>query len=618
MCGIAGILRFDGAPVSLHAIQTILDKISHRGADQNGIALGSRHTRDKAQMTQAAEIGFGHRRLSILDLHPAGAQPMVYAENKLSITYNGEIYNYLELKEWLTKKSYTFKTTTDTEVLLAAYDYWGKACVKFLNGMFAFAIWDDRKKELFCARDPVGIKPFYYIKTPEYFAFASESLALTHLTARELSPAAVTSYLLSMYVATKQSIFSGIEKLAPGYTLTFDPEGKSVTECFWSLENFETMSDSDANLENLRSLIDRSVKRQLNSDVPVGGFLSGGVDSGLLTALAAPQIKNYHTYSVGYEGMANSELAHAKQLANRYSTAHTEATITAGNALGLLDKALTSLSEPVADPAIVATYLLSQLAAQDGVKVLLNGTGGDEIFAGYTRYSGQLSVKRKLLSRIPRSMQSGLASLPIHLKLKLRLQSPALDMLFSTGGSYQLAEQFANDQFEILLRELGAGFATKNPDINLLYQKMLFDLQVYLPDQLLFLLDQITMAHTLEGRVPLLDVDIIKFSYHFSARQHVANGQTKAILKKIAAPILGLEAVRRKKQGFAGSSYWWVKHNYPQFSAVIAELKHIPYFENFTLEPLLRLKTITPSQANQIFILYCFTKWYARVKEISL
>ena len=620
MCGIAGILRFDGQPVTRDAMATIMARIAHRGLDHSAVVLGSRRvTADSPQtvLTRHAEIGLGHRRLSILDLQDAAAQPMFYAERQLCMTYNGEIYNYLALKGELQAKGYVFTTQSDTEVLLAAYHCWGKACVQHLNGMFAFALWDDKEQILFCARDPVGIKPFYYLHSTAYFAFASEALALAHCTDGAVSAAAVSSYFLSMYVATNESIFAAIKKLPPGHTLTLARDGAATLASFWSVAAFEGARLTADSMAELQDALKLAVTRQLQSDVPVGGFLSGGVDSGLITALAAPAHANYHTYSVGYEGMQVNELAAAQAIATRYATRHTAVTIKAAQAMALLDAALNHLSEPIADPALVATYHLTALAAADGIKVLLNGTGGDEIFGGYSRYSGNLSLARKCLALLPVAVRKSLAKLPLAQKTKRRLQQPAFDMLFSTGGSYDLATQLTakatlQQHLNLLGREFQRDEKIKLP---LLYQQMLFDLQVYVPDQLLFLLDQMTMAHTIEGRVPLLDVDIIKLAFNFKAKVHMRKGQTKTLLKSVATSYLGAAHVRRQKQGFAGSSTWWVRHNLSQFKEGLADLRNQAYFAGLNLDYYLGLTDVTARQANDMFILYCFSRWQQRVRS---
>lgn len=619
MCGIGGILRFDGKPVLASDLYKILDKLVHRGRDHDAIALGSNVNSAHQQITKSVEIGLGHRRLSIIDLSESASQPMFYAAGNLCLTYNGEIYNYAELRDLLTKKSYSFTTHSDTEVLLAAYHYWGRGCVKYLNGMFAFALWDDFNKQLFCARDQLGIKPFYYKLTTKLFAFASESSALAHFDNKVLNFDALLSYFMSMYIPSNESIFQGINKLPPGHTMIIDGMGKSSIERFWSINEFERTKATENNINKLDYVINKAIERQLISDVPVGGFLSGGVDSGLITALAAPKVAKYHTYSVGYEGLPDSELSPARKIAERYATHHTEITISAADAMVNLKKALKNMSEPIADPAIVATYMLSEIAAADGVKVLLNGTGGDEIFGGYTRYTGQLSFKRRLLLGMPERLKKYIGYLPLNSKFKGRLMYPALDMMFSTGGSYSLTSKFFANRKSLMafLTKLSnkLHFASYNY-LPLLYQQMLFDLHNYLPDELLLLLDQMTMAHTVEGRVPLLDIEIINASFNFFAHEHINNGQTKTLLKKIATNYLGEEYVQRKKQGFAGSTSWWVKKNYHEFLEVIAEIKNITYFENFDVNCFRKLESINDRQANDIFLLYCFCIWHEKVKTL--
>lgn len=613
MCGIAGIIRFDGATVSSHDIQTMLDKIAHRGQDNVGIETGSKKNNDSTSLSKFSDIGLGHRRLSIIDLNNSSSQPMYYADRNLCITYNGEIYNYIDLRNLLEKKSYVFKTQSDTEVLLAAYHFWGKDCVLHLNGMFAFAIWDEKNKLLFCARDHLGIKPFYYITKNNYFAFASETSALTHLENRSLNHNSILAYFLSMYIPGNESIYNGIDKLPPGHTLSMQHDGKLTIEKYWSINAFNQVPPSEPQLEKLEQLLQESIKRQIHSDVPIGGFLSGGVDSGLITALAAPHVSTYHTYSVGYEGLIDNELPYAKKIAERYGTRHKEITISALDAMHYLDKSLKTTCEPISDPSIVATYMLSEIAAQDGVKVLLNGTGGDEIFGGYTRYSGQLSFKRKLFLTLPPLLKKGIQSLLSNSKIKARLRHPSLDMIFSTGGSYHLANHLSTDkdQFYSFLYKLGMDttYLTKKK-IPLLYKQMLFDMQVYLPNELLFLLDQMTMSHTIEGRVPLLDIHLIEESFKLISHSHINKNNTKILLKKIATPYLGIEHVNRKKLGFAGSTFWWVKQNYTRFIEAISEIRKIPHFEKLNIDAYSNINKLTVSHTNDIFMLYCFYQWH--------
>lgn len=606
MCGIAGMMRFDQQPIHESELQTMLNQIAHRGRDDQGIVAINQ------------QLMLGHRRLSIIDLDKSASQPMSLG-NHLCVTYNGEIYNYQDLRKYLSQRQYQFKTNSDTEVLLAAYDYWGEDCVKYLNGMFAFALWDGKKEQLFCTRDQLGIKPFYYLLTPTFFAFASESKALAHFCDKCLNMQAVYAYLLSMYVPTDASIYANIYKLSPAHTLIITPRGKPILKRYWQITQFETAGSAGhqhhLKLADLGHHLRGAIQRQLQSDVPVGGFLSGGVDSGLITALAAQYCTRYHTYSIGYEGLSadENELPHAKHIANRYGTKHTEVHLDAHSAMTYLTQSLQHLSEPIADPAIVGTYILAQAAARDGVKVLLNGTGGDEIFSGYTRYTGQLSMRRKLFLLLPTWSKIFVNYLPLAHKTKTRMQHLPLDMLFSTGGSYQLADRMINDKFLFKKCLTNIVNALKMPAYtseHQLYQRMLVDVHTYLPDELLFLLDQMTMAHTIEGRVPLLDINVVTTAFQFRANQHIKDGQTKTILKEIAIPYLGHKQVKRKKQGFAGSTYWWVKYNFAAFIEGIANMKSIPGFDYFNIDDYKNFDTLDANQANDIFILYCFNRWY--------
>lgn len=605
MCGIAGIVSHNGEPIHCEDVHRILQKLTHRGRDHAGLAFPEPY------------VGLGHRRLSIIDLNQQSQQPMTYASQQLYLTFNGEIYNYQAIKKFLLKKNYQFNTQSDSEIILAAYDYWGERCVEFFNGMFAFAIWDQRKKILFCARDPIGIKPFYYYHQHKIFAFASEAIALASFNQKKLNPTAITAYFMSMYVATEESIFAKIYKLPPGHTLILDELGNKHIQCFWSITDFNQDSAHSAQLDDLKACLENAVLQQLQSDVPVGGFLSGGVDSGLITALAAPRVKRYHTYSVGYEGMSNNELPYARELAKRFDTVHHEVLISAHDAMPYLQKALTASSEPIADSAMVATFMLAELAAADGVKVLLNGTGGDEIFAGYTRYNGELSAKRKILFSLPNFLKHCLSFLPLSLKLKNRLHHIGFDMLLATGGSYQLAAQLQPQTFKTFLTTLLPELDRYIPQqIPALYQRMLFDLTHYLPDQLLFLLDQMTMAHTVEGRVPLLDIDVIKRAYQFKAQEHIKQRQTKTLLKTIATPLLGTAYVHRKKQGFAASVKWWVQQNIAEFLAAAEQHKLKDYFPHFSFNSIKKVESISDQEANHLFLIYCFTHWHEKLKGI--
>ncbi|MEP9411487.1 MAG: asparagine synthase (glutamine-hydrolyzing) [Candidatus Brocadia sp.] len=617
MCGIAGILRFDGSPVQADELLIISHKLEHRGRDNAGLIIGSANNKGDTLLSRHAEIGFVHRRLSIIDLSDAAAQPMSYACGRLWITFNGEIYNYIELRHELAGFGYEFRTKSDTEVILAAYQQWGESCVEHFNGMFAFALWDESRSRLFCARDPIGIKPFYYILAPDFFAFASESSALSHVTDKTLNPDAVAAYLLCTYVPGPWSIFKGISKLQPGCTLIVTSNGRTSINRYWQIDKFED-ADDDANRRlKMEKLLSDAVHRQLRSDVPVGALLSGGVDSSIVVALASEGTQKLHTFSVGYEGHYINELPHAREVAKRYKTCHHELQITAQQVIRNLNKALVALNEPIADTAIVPAFMLCELAAAEGVKVLLNGTGGDEVFGGYTRYITE-NMKKYLLEALYRGFQTRMSHLfPVkYSTLAMRFRHLGLDLIARAGGRMALSRSMFgyNKEFALFVERLARDcFPPVIKGIPMVYNRMLFDLNVYLVDELLVLLDQMTMAWTLEGRVPLLDIDVVRESFRFPARSHVMAGNTKMLLREIATHYLGSEPAFRKKQGFGGPVTFWVEQNLPEIREILSHLRHISCFEVFNMDryfPHGHVRKLRNTEAFEIFILYCFAFWY--------
>ena len=615
MCGIAGIIRFDGSCIEQDVLQRMLDSLAHRGKDYCGVAVGA-----DSKLSRTANIALGHRRLSIIDLSDEAAQPMSYAGGRLWICFNGEIYNYRELREDLKAKGYSFRTDSDTEVILAAYQEWGDECVGRLNGMFAFALWDEERGRLFCARDQIGIKPFYYFIGPGYLAFASESKALRQFHGNQLNSNALAAYLLGMYVPAAWSIFAGVSKLLPAHVLVVKPSGTVDVRRYWQIRNVAVEVESPPTKESLENTLKQAVDRQLRSDVPVGALLSGGVDSGMIVALATVQGAPLSTYSIGFEGQAESELPAAANVAKTYGTRHHEEKISASESMGYLDACLSHLTEPIADPAIVPSYVLAKMAAADGVKVLLSGTGGDEVFGGYDRYVGA-NLRRRLFTSTPEWMREGVgAMLPSSSKLGARLRNTCFDMLFTTGGSFDLCAAVQGDKKRLdgFLDELSESLpaAVKPTRIPLLYKQMGFDLSVYLPDEILLLFDQMTMAHTIEGRVPLLDVEVVEAAFRFPPKSHVENHQTKKLFREIAANYLGESHVWRKKQGFAGPVPWWVNENLHSFRRIAMSTLDIPYMApaEQQIRKLCQKPEPNGQEAHALFILYCLQRWYGQLQ----
>lgn len=620
MCGIAGILRFRGQAVDVSRIETMTNAIAHRGRDSAGIVLGGSQ-RDAAGNVTAPSypgLALGHRRLSVIDLAAHSAQPMFSTDRRFCLIYNGELYNYLALREELVKTGYAFQTHSDTEVVLAAFAVWGSDCLRRFNGMFAFVIWDEREQSLFCARDAIGVKPFYYTLDEQGFGFASESRALTDASTR-LEPLAVTAYFFSMYAPRHMSIYAGVHKLLPGHSLRIGTDGRIETTVWWQMPpSAISGDDAETAAHRMQALLDRAVKSQLQSDVPVGALLSGGFDSGMIVASAAAHAGTLHTYSVGFEGgVQDSELPIARAMAQRYGTQHHERIIRDNEVMSMLDHALADMSEPVSDSAMVPTWCLSKMAAADGVKVLLSGTGGDEVFAGYSRYVSS-TLSRQLMYGVPSGLRRLIGHLlPSNPVLSSRLLHPALDMSVFTGGSPALAGQALpygmqmREFLETMATTVYPQATTATPD---LYRHMQFDLQVYLPDLLLFLLDQLTMAHTVEGRVPLLDTELIAASYALQPQLHAdpKTAETRRLMRRMARDRLDPRTFTARKQGFSGPVRAWIAANRETFRERVMSARSIPGLEHLQPERWWQGASVeqNPYWAQEVFLIYCFTTWY--------
>jgi asparagine synthase (glutamine-hydrolysing) len=615
MCGIAGILNFNGRPVSLEELSNLTGALAHRGRDCAAHIVGGNPNNS---LSAYAGIGLGHRRLSILDLSDQASQPMRSLNSESTIVYNGELFNYRELRSELLKSGYRFRTDSDTEVVLAAYDAWGENCLQHFNGMFAFSIWDEASRSLFCARDPIGIKPFYYSLDGNGFSFASESQALARLNGNAHDLKAIACYFLSMYVPRRLSIYSGVEKLLPGHFMRIRQNGDVTVRKFWSIPTASrtTVSNQDA-VKELTEKLDLAVKAQLQSDVPVGALLSGGFDSGMIVASAARTGTPIHTYSVGFDDLGQeSELAVAKSMALRYKTIHHERVIASSEVIGLLNKAIGSLSEPLADSAIVPTYCLAGMAADDGVKVLLSGTGGDEVFAGYSRYVATTQQRRMLLT-LPRALRKFLGNTVFSSSLfGARLSHPSLDMMLCTGGSPALARQLFDDDraFLLFIEEIIESELPKPARLNdSLYENMEFDLQVYVPDLLLMLLDQLTMAHTVEGRVPLLDLNLIAAAYSLPSAFHASPGSpiTRQLMRKMAIDRVDDRTFTAQKLGFSGPISSWIHANQSIFLDKVMSARSLPGMDNMLIEKRWHegIGNPTKSWAMEMFSLYSFSHW---------
>ena len=616
MCGIAGVINLDNRPVHNTDVSDMLSMMKHRGQDNTGI-LNCSQKDGKFNYREHGGYSvfcFGHNRLSIIDLSKNGNQPMMSQCGNYIVTFNGEIYNYIELRNELRRLGHQFNTNTDTEVLIVAYKEWGDSCLLKLDGMFSFCLWDAIKSEYTIARDRIGVKPLYYRQSDSEIIFASEAEAIAKTYDTRISREGLFAYLNYMYVPAPWSIYEGVKKLEPGHYIKIFQGGSVVTKEFWNLDNQEAIID-DVDDERMNELMTEVMTLQVRSDVPVGSFLSGGIDSGLLTALASEKTK-LNTFSVGYEGAAVNELSTARSISKKYNTEHHELIIRNNSVLELLDTSMAYCSEPIADSALVPTYLLSEMASSLGIKVLINGTGGDEIFGGYTRYLPENRL-RIALERLPKGIRKSIGQLLTSFGMKegFRLMNTGLDMAINVGGSFDATRILWNDKrvyFNLVRKSMEKNFKELIGKHHIITQKMMHDTKSYLPDQLLLMLDQMTMAHTTEGRVPFLGNRIVEFGFGLNPSHHIQPGQTKKLLRKYAETYLGKEITGLKKQGFGGPSFLWMTKNKTKVIQEVEKLNEIGIDINKQfLSSILNCFNETKSRIDltTIYRLYCFSVW---------
>ena len=560
MCGFCGILRFEkGVGVDPSLIVRMSAVLTHRGPDDAGIHV-------------EGQIGLGHRRLRIIDIE-GGHQPMesrAHDGASQVIVYNGEIYNYMALRRELESLGHTFRTSSDTEVLLTAYKEWGQQCVDRLNGMFSFAIWDESKKALFLARDRMGIKPLYYYLDRKSFVFASEVRAIlaSSLVYSEPEKTALDAFLSLGYTPCPNTMFKGILKLAPGHAMTVDANGTIKTKAYWNFNKFvpSKLSFADAK-EKLRKLLQESVKMRLMSEVPLGVFLSGGLDSSAITALMSQESNQpFKTFSIGYEGDDDTnELPYARKIADLFGTEHHESILKPYDFLDVIPQMVEISEEPLVEIPAIALYQIAKVAKPHAT-VILSGEGSDEVFGGYGLYDKMLNMERarvfrKLFGFIPDSCLPG---------DKLKKYADWLSHTVSDrykGTSADLTERikhsFYSPEFLKYTQKnnyLDRTFLRYFGDVKgqpLLSQLLYVDSKTWLPDDLLLKADKMTMATSVEMRVPFLDHKIVEFSASLPPEYKITNGEGKFILKKLMEKYLPKEIIYRKKMGFTVPTKRW-------------------------------------------------------------
>ena len=572
MCGIAGFVG-RGTRQQLGAMVATL---AHRGPDAAGLWNDDEE-----------RVFLGHRRLSILDID-CGRQPMGTMDGSLVVTFNGEIYNHVALREQLVQRGHKFETDhSDTEVLLHGYREWGEELPLHLNGMFAFALWDRARQRLFCARDHFGEKPFFYAQRGDFFAFGSELTALESLPTLDLrrSSRSIQKYMAYGYVPAPLTIYENASKLPSGHTLTWQA-GNSVCEVkrYWSFELEPFAAPSAAQEaqwdEQLRELLDRSVRARLQADVPVGIFLSGGIDSSTVAALAARSGAKVKTFTIGFKEKSFDESEIAMRMAAHLGTEHAEQIFSIGEARGMLGEILSGLDEPLGDASLLPTSMLSRFARQS-VKVALGGDGADELFAGYDPFLALRKAEiynrmvpkpvhlaiRLLLGRMPVSH----ANMSFDFKLKRTLRGLAIPSAYRLPvwmSGFDPADAPALFDQPLSLEELfseAIELWEKNPSASIGDRTLQYFTNLYLQNDILVKTDRASMRYGLEVRSPFLDNDVVDFMRKIPYVYKLRHGRTKFLLKRAMKPLLPTETIERGKKGFGVPIGQWFQRGAIEF-----------------------------------------------------
>lgn len=597
MCGIAGILGIDDKEL----VKKMVNAIKHRGPDEEGYYVDENLT-------------MGMCRLSIIDLK-GGSQPIYNEEGDIVVIQNGEIYNYRELREELEEKGHKFYTNSDTEVIIHAYEEYGFDCLNKLNGMFAIAIWDSNKRRLFLARDRLGVKPLYYTVIDSKLIFASEIKAiLEYPIQRTVCKEALAKYFALRYVPAPLTIFEGIMKLEPGHYIVADENGFKK-EKYWELPVVELNGSESHFQETILKMLRESVKKRLVSDVPLGAFLSGGVDSSTVVAIMSELMDEpVKTFSVGFTGKEYDESSFARIVAEEFGTEHHEIFIDIDD-INILPKIIWHFDEPIADAAAIPTYMLSQLARKK-VKVVLTGEGGDEIFAGYERYVAELRFKHlkyiSFLFKPFKYLKVNPESWSYKYLRFLSSRQSLIDSYITRIEGYHnvnILEYEANSVSDMVK----STFITNDYLKNMIY----FDIKYWLPDDLLMKVDKMTMGNSLEAREPFLDYRLVEFAFNIPSRYKIRNGEEKYIFKKAIDNILPREIVGRKKHGFNVPIKQWFRESKDIIDQYMSKdrLKKVDYIDAEKVTRIWERHKLGGSYEYLLWKVLNYVIWWEQYKE---
>jgi asparagine synthase (glutamine-hydrolysing) len=633
MCGICGELRFDGAKVDPVAIDQMRDRLLHRGPDEQGRFV-----------SPSGHAGLGFRRLSIIDLTTDGSQPMANEDGSVRVVFNGEIYNFRDLRDQLIARGHQFRSRSDTETIVHLYEERGPDCVEQLDGMFALAIWDERLGRITLARDRVGKKPLFYSLDGRRLLFVSEIKAMFGRTDVDLAidRRVLPALFLYGYVPGPQTLYRGIRQLEPGTFITMDVTGRQSIRRYWSLR-FPTEQEKRNRppierataTSKIRQLVTDAVNRRLVSDVPLGAFLSGGIDStivvGVMAGLCDRPVK---TFSIGFEGdQAYDETAFARMVADRFHTEHTEFRVKP-SAVELLDTLLWHHDGPFGDSSAIPTYLLSRLTRQH-VTVALTGDGGDEVFAGYLRFRAAL-----VADRLPGAIGAGLAAVgslvpngPNERHWRSRAKR------FARGLGLSLHERvtrwnsyFYDDLDELVATDNGEGAFDRLvhlrgvlPEMegrSPLSQLLLANFDSYLPDDLLVKTDRCTMANSLEARAPFLDKALVEYAALLPDEYKLDGDRTKAILRDAFADLIPREVDGRSKAGFGVPLDAWFRGELRGYVRDLLLAPNARYRDHISTEVVRRTverhESGTANEGQRLWVLLCFERWLQLLPSWSL
>jgi asparagine synthase (glutamine-hydrolysing) len=580
MCGICGILDYSHTETGIdqQLLKRMTDVIAHRGPDDDGSYISD----DK-------KVGLGFRRLSIIDLSPAGHQPMSNEDGSIWIVFNGEIYNHTAIRAELEAKGYRYHSKTDTETIIYGYQEWGTKIFTRMYGMWDLAIWDGRKKQLVCARDRIGIKPLYYTFQNGRFLFGSEIKSILQHPAMtpELDEEGLNYYLTFLMSAAPGTMFKGINKLEPGHFLIVRADGGFTKEKYWDLLDYcsdanklpANVSEKEVEEEIIR-LLRQSIKDRMMSDVPFGVFLSGGIDSSVNVALMAELMdRPVQTFTVGFKELEKyNELEYAHKIVDRFKTNHHEILIDHNDAVDIFDKLVWHEDEPNGDPVCIPLYYLSKIARESGTIVLQVGEGSDEEFAGYNFMLRDLKFYERIWKRyitLPRFIKKGAQSLaslyftPQHRYLELEYFRRAVEgEELAWGGAVDLTETHkkflmvdgkSRSSTRNLPYKYDQELLARNPNADFLQRMAFLEFRNRLPELLLMRVDKITMAHSIEARVPFLDHRLVQYAMSIPQSLKTKNWTPKYILKKAVEGIIPNEIIYRPKQGFNAPTTEWFR-----------------------------------------------------------